>query len=263
MPTTKPPRWAIHGGLVAPEWRGFWRGLVLAAPFWEGGGGPFNYRDQRFGTLTGPTWVSDKYGPALNFTGGTSADRIEWPDAGSLNDLTGDLSILIVWKRGSQASWQSLLSKRFTTGANRAEFFTNFNPDGGVDLFQWGFHAGNSFRVLSYSGVPAVGEQVVTVCTRKAGGTNRIFQDGVKRAESTITQSPVGVATDIEVGVHRDNLEDYLGTASIACIWKRELNENEALALTRDPFGMFRMWRPSSALAAAAAAARRIFITGG
>ena len=115
MPFYKPQRWALERGLVAPEWRSLWRDLVIAAPMWEGGGDPWDYAGRRFGTVTGPTWGVGPYGPKLTFAG--ADHRVEWADAGDLADLTGDLSILLIWKRDAGTSFRSYFDSNTTSAA--------------------------------------------------------------------------------------------------------------------------------------------------
>ena len=259
MPFYKPQRWApVSQGLVAPKWRGMQRDLVIAAPFWEGGGAPYDYQGRRFSTVTGPTWGVGPYGLKMTFAG--SDHRIEWARAGDLTDLTGDLSILLIWKRNTGSGWRSLVNTR-TTSSN-ASFLCNANEANGV---QWGYGDGSAFRlIITGSGdVPAVGEWTTMVLTRIKGGMCKIFLNGVEKASGTLTQTPNSPTIPVQLGVYNTTFEDYVGDMALLMMWKRNLSPGEAVAISRDPFGPITLWRPSSALAAAAAAARRIFITGG
>ena len=248
----KPQRWApVSQGLVATEWRGLQRGLVITAPFWEGGGAPYDYQGRRFSTVTGPTWGAGPYGLKMTFAG--SNHRVEWADVGDLADLTGDLSILVVWKRDTGTNWRTLAGRR-AGGTGDASFLCNFNQSNGV---QWGHGAGGAFDlIITASGdVPAVGQWTAMVCTRVKGGVNRIFLDGVEKASGTLTKTPIDIALPVQLGVFNTTSEDFAGDMALFMLWKRALSPGEAIAISRDPFGPIRMWRPSSASVIAAAAA--------
>ena len=259
MPFYKPQRWALERGLVAPEWRSFWRDLVIAAPMWEGGGDPYDYAGRRFGSRTAVTWGVGPYGPKLTFGGGSN-NRVEWARDGDLADLTGDLSILLIWKRNSGSGWRSLVNTRTTTP--NASFLCNANEANGV---QWGYGDGSAFRlIITASGdVPAVGEWVRMVCTRVKGGVNKIFLNGVEKASGTLTQTPNSPNIPIQLGVYNTSFEDFAGDMAMPLLWKRNLSPAEAIKISADPFGPMRLWRPASANVPAAVAAntRRYSLT--
>ena len=261
---SNPQRWAVHGGLVAPEWRGFWRDLAVATPLWEGGGiFPHDVSPNKVtGDLDGstpPTWEPGPHGQSLHFAG-SGDSRVDWSDSGVLDDLTGSLSTLVIWKRDSGGGFRMLVTKRSATNNNSLEL--DFNAD--TPTFRWLFYGGGAERVISSSTVPAVGTYNITVATRVLGGAMVLYNNGVEVAAGSFTQTPSNPSVNLNLGVFNNINNEFVGEIALFCLWKRALTSGEALAVSRDPFGMFRMWRPLSAsVISAVAAARRIFITGG
>lgn len=82
----KPQQWGLDPGLVAPEWRWFWRPTLKSAGIiWEGGGDPYDYGDRNFTTLkNGPTWEGSEVGKTLVFNEPSrNAETIELTNLGS------------------------------------------------------------------------------------------------------------------------------------------------------------------------------------
>ena len=259
VPRSKPRVWNVGPGLVAPEWRGLWHGLVDAVPLWEQGGDGFNYPRDRIATsggvvLNGTTWVHDSLGgPALQCTStGSLHPQVKNTDG------RADLPYL------SSYSFSVALLFR-VTGVTNDDGFVTRNTTATGDLSAWGIsRPTGSFKVFfgdtAVLDILGLGDELTdgdvhsfVVMFDDAAEELRVVADGSLRSLTTgVTDNPVN-STNGQVRLLSARLDGFTmdGFVYEYCFWHRSLATAEARQWTADPFGMFRL-APLRALKAAA-----------
>ena len=245
----KPGRWNAAAATVETAYRDLWRGLVFAAPIWEGVVAPRDLITGALGTPnTGPDIVATPPGFAIHF------------DDASTPEERVDMGDLPEWERPSTA---------ITVAATII-----YRGDGDRDAFWVGKGNIASSPFLSYglsnSRTTAVRDGMFMVGTstgfERASVTGDLDLDRVYNLVGRwTTGSPVEFFVDgalegstnplggtISYGTLDDNL--YLGHSTVndatvsgdvivAYIWDRWLPDGAIRTLDRDPFGLVRRQR--------------------
>ncbi len=252
----KPAIWGpVSRGLVAPEWRWAWDGLVLAMPFWERAGPPRDVSGNgHHGTLPGggndPSWILDGYGPAPLFDG--AGDHFNCGDV----DVAGAITIAALIQQPARVSTDDYVSKywNYTLRViwNKIRFVWYENP-----LTQW--HEWWSTNEVMVSGQSAV---VIVSYTYGDGASIHVSLDGVSIPGSWVVGDGNGAQTlnDNELAIGAYNAagaNPATGNVSMVLIADRAWTAREAELLAADPFGPFRRAAGVVAKAAAIAAVGR------
>lgn len=238
----KPDRsWNITPAFIAPEWRWTWRSLVFLLPMLKGGGPPIErVNGIPAATFSGVAWENTVVGSAIEFDG-TNADKVDFTDQLGWADLTGSMSLLLVWQRDAHSGFQTIIDKRTDAGGNAAEFLVNMNE--ATNVFEFCLNDTTAFRCIDAGVLPSAGDDIwhVSVFTRIANGKNVMYLDGDETASGDISQSPTVTAAPIRIGIKDGDVERFNGRVALAAIWKRTLTGNEARLLMADPFAMIRL----------------------
>lgn len=252
----KPQRWNVNAALIAPKWRSLWHGLKVAYPFWEGGGtvlhSVISHRHDSTGVAGDPTWEATRYGVAMRFD---SNDSVSIPNFAVPPAGTVFFMALVDNLTSNRRPWGS--SDRFESFWSTAGTLTNDCWQAGTDNTRSNTSTVTTNLWYKFG--------MTWDSTSGVDGTQRIYTDGVELG-SYLARGPAdddpGTNT-LSIG-KRTGSDNFSGLLNCWYMWDRRLRDTEQLQLARDPWGFLRMSRPMSAsVIAAAAAARRIFITSG
>lgn len=264
----KPQRWGpLSVGLVAPEWRWFYRDLVALVPMWEGGDRARDFGPQKIvpdTTGTQPPWEVTRYGRGLGFG---SSESISYGQPGWINgasafsvgavclvdDITADHAV--IWKGSSGfpagGAWALWFDDGAPIGTDVWEFITS---DGATTVRSW-----------TSSGFVNANQWYHVVGVGEVGQAHKIYVDGkdeTANTESTQSAAMGSLAEDVAIGGSGDQLGRlYSGSISLVAVWRRVLLANEIAQWASDPFGPLRLYSPLPVGFVSAVAARRIFIT--
>ena len=235
----KPRKWNVNPGLVAPEWRWFFRGLVVVYPMWEGVGDTFfstnNDHSATFSAGT-PVW-SHSSGLEIDFSGASAAAQ-------------STDSSLTQFASATQVGWTIYCraTSYILTGGSTAMR----GPTGatGHILYPFDTLSGNGFRVHA-AGTNVVNENGAALADGKnhlftysqfTSTDHRGFVDGVQVDSSSTSASFLSDADRLNIGAWRgDGNQSFHGQISYVALHNRPLTLREHAQLARDPFGPFRM----------------------
>lgn len=235
----KPFRWAVSPGLIDPNWRWAWRGLIRAWLFWEGGGAPADWSPYRAGRVaqSGGSWTAGGLGMGFYFDGTN-----DYLNAGSFNQhaATNELSVVMLF-RATQTDSMVLMRYNAMTAAGgdyqAAYVDTNNPPNIRVKVGSAG-----------YAWAPyALGDTVHIVSTAQGGGPVKIYKNGFLEDSATASESFASVSEPWLIGVDADATNAgslgnwFRGDIYQILIYNRILSAQEVWLLSRDPFGPFRM----------------------
>jgi len=238
----KPRKWAFNPGLVAPEWEWFWEGCIGAWPFWESAGNKvldISSFNQAGTFVNTPTWGADARGPTVDFQA-ASSDHIDVGTAGHLS-LPGVMSVLCVHHMNDNyTSSQSLV------GWANSSASLNYDLEFGRtnNKYSW---LNNSTAITLDSTRSISDNNIHVICVTRGGGTGdwdiSMFIDGVLDGATTTVENPndaagsrLGIAKLGNFGTFK-----YEGSISLMVLWDKTLTDDQAIKITRDPFGPFRM----------------------
>ena len=217
----------------------------------NGGNTAFDIARNNDGTLTnGPTWVSGKFGPALNFDG--TADYVNVTDDNSLDVTTG--LTLSAWIK---TTWNSIGTKQIitkdTNGTNTRSFGLLIGVGAGL-VSAAIFKTGNSeTRLDAATGNIANGNWHFVAATYRfvTDGTSvlRIYVDGIQVAVTSLAKGPILVTTTpVNIGrrPYAANENYFPGSIDNARIYNRQLSDKEVKELYVSPFaGLVQPRRPN------------------
>lgn len=207
------------------------RGLIAAWVFNEGGGDQVHDLTGRGSTGTmaaGQTWSRTASGPAILGTTATSISVGATPGLGASGGR--NLSIAVA---GNYATGGNRLMVDWETTGDE-QFVLDFH-DG--ELLAGGGTGGNN---LLSDANDAVGYHD-WVCTRNSSDVmQNIFRDG--QAANNAAGGISGIGNDFDIGGRNAGLGCDFDMFYVY-VWGRVLVQNEALALHRDPYAMFRAQR--------------------
>lgn len=237
----KPHRWNASPGLVAPQWRDFWRGLVFAPPFWEGSGRAI-YDSVLRGSdgvfVNTPVWTAGQYGQQVSLWSGEN-DYIEFDHHASLV-LTGDYTVASLFRTTDGG----VLVAKFTAGGNYPGFILAVNRDAILDgrVSLWtGDTTANWLDAVTADADDGKWHLALGVLD---GTTARVYVDGAQLASGTRSPNR-GTSQPLDIGRRYDVADNFFGDIAGAWLWNRALSAAEVQRLASDPFGMFRPWYES------------------
>ncbi len=235
----KPRKWVFSSGLVAPEWAWSHKELIAAYPMWDKQGtriydvSPFR-RSAPF-TNT-PTWVTERYGAALEFT----EDGSEY----ALAELSGlglplASSTATDWKFSIIVTGVKIVNTATGKGiiqiANSISDGTPFLLIQNEQSSQLRFLFNNAFIFI----ITVDADAIHTVALTYDGVTIKIYING-----ELVDSSARGVAfasADNDLWIGNGSNESFGGRIGGVLLWKRTLTDLDILKISRDPFGPFRM----------------------
>lgn len=215
-------------------------GLIFDEPLFERGGNPDeDILDRLIGTNVAATWVDDKFGSALDFSGATS--RIAYTSPARMNNL-------------AQVSIEALVMIRSTGGGGLGRICQKLS--GGTGYFQ--FYCDNTNTSLDFAAARSTANGVwraplpslnvyhhvvATYDTGSVSNTPSIYVDAVSQA-ITVNTTPIGTMladdTNFWIGNRNDNLRNWDGRIAYLRLWNRILNQTEVQELYENPFRIYR-----------------------
>lgn len=265
QPAAKPQSWATPGGLVTPEWRSL-RSRVVAAYLFQEGGGTAVHDVSGHGmhgtSANSPPWAITPSGLSLDFDG--SSQRVDLP--GDALEIPLPLTLFGLFSLNGGQNWGSVIGTDYLDNYFGASMYVT--PSEIVELFVGDGGTPTASNRRTKTGTTVLNDkQVYFVVGVIRGLTDMdIYIDGVDDGGTLGgTGGPLVHSSDPGViGARNPSTFFFKGKIILAGVLRGNTTSGEVRAWARDPFAPFRIWRPSSAsVIAAAAAARRIFITGG
>lgn len=234
------------------EWLGplsvpgdWWHGLDICIAFLEGAGGDniMEFCRMRPGTARAEGgWTQGKLGPSYNCA--TQGDQVEWAATTDYAFASSDpeFTILVALKYLGTVGDHGYFNFRTSFSSGIWQLFGNA---GAAQSTGWGWHSGALNTVSWNNTLPAVGDEVVYVITRLAGGTYELWKDGVSQGT---TSNATGYASaseqlligGLDAGTDGDNA---LGEYHCAYRWDRVLSPDEIVyASSIDHFAPIRSY---------------------
>jgi len=255
----KPNPGLFNYGSIAPAFRQFWKGVVVAVPLWEGGG--VNVQDYGPRHLTSTffdadvTWVKTRGTHALN-NANTGANEYAFMfAAGTYEKHRTAVSVLAIVNTYAIQSGKRICG---TTDGNSDNYSYLLADSTTADTqFRWRLpgEVSGSNEVNTVAGTKIANNRYIVASTYD-GASIAIYQDGVLHASAART----GTLRDQLDGLGflgHDNAgsgNPYVGSGELLIVWNRGLSHAEVQQISADPYGMFRS-QPASSYKAAAAPA--------
>ena len=232
----KPPRRLLAPGLVPPEWRWAWRGLVAAFPFWEGGGErTVDVSAQHYvASGTGQTWTRTREGLGVQWSssaGWTVPTPRRWPTGAS------PFTVFISGQFYTQNP-QSPICVVWGTNSTRRMVGVSAASDGTTHLnfFNW-----SDDQATSHSFT--LGDQFTFAGTYDGGTAKKLYVDGVLDTTATLGGALNVASSSIKIG-YDNTAGSWVGwqqPISAVYVWDRELTASEIAQLHHDPYGFLRL----------------------
>lgn len=218
-------------------------GLVLALPFFEGGGKTAvdvtagHHSASEYNAGAPISWKVSKYGHSLN-------------TSGAANECMSGTQVI----SGATEATVMAFGQLNSPGNYDAWMQSNLSYSNCYSIQRWG-GATHRFYIGSVYTTATVSSEVdhVVLLTYKASTYVKAWVDGIYKSQNVVAvPASIPVHTHYRVG---DEAYPFHGSIYMAAIWKRALNANEIAELYADPWGMFRQRERSYFWIGASAAA--------
>lgn len=224
------------------------RGLILAVPFWEGAGPPRDVVTGKAATTANYAWSAGSGGLAGTFNG-TSTD-VKFTGVAPIAQ-----TITVIMRAAFSISANGMLIEAETVNAA----WEMFCDSGGVITVRG--KTANALVSLSSASNGIAAFEWHTIGFTVGPGTTmttRFFKDGALLSTGAFanTNAPTSSGVPIHIGCYDNNGFFLNGKVEFAFVWNRELQPDEVVRVSANPYGLFAggaAWRPFAPTAAGGA----------
>lgn len=233
----KPAQWAVTPGLVAPEWRWFWRDVGACYPFWN----DLRITDLVSGETESPQ--GSEQATRFSYVGGLRGTGIARTTGGGGNAYFAANS-------GITQNQYTLMSVATITADVNNKAFIDDDAGSSNRKFQFRTNTAEAAQFIPFntsnSAFSATGTTTLStnvVIARVLGNIGSIWVDGINEAEVTISGTPNTPNARVRLFDRKiAGFVPFSGTQFMVALFNSALSDHEIRMLSRDPFGPFRMF---------------------